>query len=131
MIENNKTIIPLYQIIFIAIFIFLIVGRIIINNDNLVKYVNIVNYISMIVSFTGVWFTTMYKTKKSREKNICKSVFIIIIIIFVLYGCCLFFLDNITPTKLNDIFTLTALMFCICNIIFEKIIIKIFGLEYI
>lgn len=127
--KKNKPIIPLYQILFLIIFLFLIIARILVKDETLVKYINIVNYISMIVSFAGVWFATIYKSKVGRNLNICKAIFVIISVFLVLYGCWVFFLDKMTSSGLNDIFTLAALMFCICNIIFEKIIFFVFRLE--
>lgn len=127
--SRNHTI-PLHQVIFFVIFLFLIFARLKIANENLVKYVNIVNYISMIVSLAGIWIATLCRTKGGRNNNICKAIFVLIIVILVFYGCWILFFNKAMSNGLNDVFTLAALMFCICNIIFEKLIIFIFRLEY-
>lgn len=125
---ENKVKIPLHHLIFFAIIITLIILRFTLNG--LCLYVNLANYISMLVSILGVWITTISKSIDGRNKNICKSVFIIFLLIFVVVGGVILFENFDIPTVLNDVFTLIALLFCICNSIPEILIKKIFSLEY-
>ncbi len=126
---KNKYTIPLYQLMLFIIILILIGLRIILNNLNI--YINLVNYISMIISISGVWISIITKSQESRNKNICKSIFIIFLSFFVIAGFLMLVLSIEIPVILNDIFTLIALWFCICNNIFEKIIKWIFSLEYL
>ena len=117
---------PLYQIIYFVSLLLLILLRIFFNK--ITFYVNIANYISMTISVTSVFFSVVSKTKNGRRKNICKSIFLILITILAIIGI-LILIEKIKLTALwNDIFTLVALLFCICNIIIENIVIKIFSL---
>jgi hypothetical protein len=125
---KNKFKIPLHHLIFFAVIIILIIFRFIL--DGLSLYVNLANYISMLVSILGVWITTISKSIDGRNKNICKSVFIIFLLIFVASGVIILLGNFDIPIALNDVFTLIALLFCICNSIPEILIKKIFSLEY-
>lgn len=126
--QNHK--IPIYKIICFCILLILLIFRIILKND-LSKYVTIVNYISMLLSFFNVWILLLHNTKKDRDKNICVGIFGIILVISVVIGCVIFFLDFIINEKINDIITLCALLFCISDTIFMQIIKNIFSLSFI
>lgn len=117
---------PLYQIIYFASIILLILSRVLF--DKITFYVNLANYISMTISIISVFFSVISKAKKSRKKNICKSILLILSIILVLIGILILIGEIILTSLANDIFTLVALLFCICNIVIENIIIKIFSL---
>ena len=122
--------IPLQKITFLVILLILIIIRFTQKND-LNRYITIVNYISMFVSFFSIWFKLFSETKNDRNKNICKSIFCIIFIMSVIIGCIIFFMEiNISP-KSNDIMALFALLFCLSDTVFENIINKIFSLTYI
>lgn len=125
---KNKTQIPLSQICYFVVLFILIVLRIAL--DNLNQYVNLANYISMIVSFLSIWGNVINKSKSGRSKNICKTLFVFILISSVIFGFCILFFDIVLHPVINDVFTLIALLFCICNSIFESIFKKIFGLSY-
>lgn len=126
---KNKIKIPVHHLIFLAIISILIFFRIAFDDLNL--YVNLANYISMLVSIIGVWISVISKSIDGRNKNICKSVFVIFLLIFVIVGGIILFRNINISTSLNDIFTLIALLFCICNSIPEILIKKIFSLEYL
>lgn len=125
---KSKVEIPLLQIVYLTILFVLIVLRIIF--DNLSSYINLANYISMIVSILSVWSSVIFKSIDGRKKNICKTIFILVLLFFVGSFVCILALNIDIPPILNDIFTLIALSFCICNVIFECLIKKIFSLTY-
>ena len=49
--------------------------------------------------------------------------FFLILLALIIAGFCVLVLNIDIPSILNDIFTLIALMFCVCDKVFESIII--------
>lgn len=119
--------IPLFQCIYCFVLFLLIAFRIIFNNLSL--YVNLANYISMVISVLSVFWSVNKKVEKGRKFNIYKSISIFILLIFVFFGSYIIFFGIDIPQLSNDIFTLVALMFCISNSVFECIIVKLFSLQ--
>ena len=97
--------------------------------NSLSFYVNLANYISMIISISGVFLTTIKKSIHNRNRNICKSIFLIIIIVLIIPAFIVLYFNLNIHQCLNDIFTLIALLFCISNKVIEEIIIGIFSLN--
>lgn len=124
---KNEHTIPLHQLVFFLLLLLLIILRVILSN--LDTYINLVNYISMVTSILGVWVAAIAKARDGRSKNICKSVFVLLLSLFVICGFLVLVLNARIPPIANDIFTLTALLFCICNTVFEEIIKRIFSLR--
>lgn len=123
--KKNK--IPLSQVIYFIVSMFLIIFRTVTKEDT-GSVIQIVNYISMAIAAMGCLFGVAIKTQSGRRKNIYKAICIFILIILVLAGCLIYFCDITLPTALNDVFTLVALMFCLSDKVFEIIIIKLFRL---
>lgn len=98
---KSKVEIPLLQIVYLTILFVLIVLRFIF--DNLGPYVNIANYISMIVSILSVWSSVILRSVNGREKNICKAIFILSLLFFVGSCVCVLALNIEIPPLLNDI----------------------------
>ena len=103
---KNKIQIPLSQICYFIVLFVLIILRIAL--DNLNQYVNLANYISMIVSFLGIWGEVINKSKSGRNKNICKTFFVFLLILGVIFGFSILVFDIVLPPMVNDIFTLIA-----------------------
>ena len=123
MSKSNKNInekIPVFQILYFVILLLLIIFRILFKNMTL--YINLANYISMVISVSIVILETIFKIQEKRRKNICKCIFIIILIIFISAATYILTQNVEIPTILNDIFTLIALMFCVCNKVLESIL---------
>lgn len=118
--EDN---VPIFQYIYFVILLTLIFFRIILHNTAL--YINLANYISMVISIVFVFNSSVPKIQKGRRRNICKGIFIVILLIFTVVGFCVLVLNLDIPSMLNDIFTLIALTFCICDKVLEKIIISL------
>ena len=125
--KNNPQI-PFLQIPYFVVIIILIGLRVF--ADNLSQYVNLANYISMLVAVSGVWISAIMKSHNDRNKNICKAVFAVFLFIAVAAGFYVFVSGIQVSARVNDVFTLVALLFCLCNMIFEYIIKGIFSLSY-
>lgn len=121
--------IPFSQLIYFFILIILIILRIA-SLNNLQWYINIVNYVSMVVSVSAIWSSTINKSIQNRQKNICKVIFVGVLLLLIVPLIFITIFSINIPGILNDIFTLAALLFCICNVIFEYIIKRIFSLIY-
>ena len=89
----------------------------------LAQQVNLANYISMVVSIAFVFNASVPKIHTERRKNLCKSIFIFIILALIIAGFCVLILNIDMPSVLNDIFTLIALLFCVCDKVLESLII--------
>lgn len=113
--------IPFFQILYAVAILLLIVFRILFNNIGL--YINLANYISMVLSVAFVLVAVISKIRKRRRRNIYKSVISLILIVFLAVGIYILVFRVDIPDVINDIFTLIALMFCICNKMIEVIII--------
>lgn len=124
--KKNKEKIPIFQIIYCVILFTLIIFRIALKNVSL--YINLANYISMVVSIAFVFNTSIPKIYPEWRRNSCKTIFILILLILIIVGFSVLVLNIDIPSVLNDIFTLIALMFCVCDKIFESIIIWIASL---
>lgn len=121
--KKNKEKIPIFQIIYCVILFTLIIFRIALKNVSL--YINLANYISMVVSIAFVFNTSIPQIYPEWRRNSCKTIFILILLILIIVGFSVLVLNIDIPSVLNDIFTLIALMFCVCDKIFESIIIWI------
>ena len=120
--------IPLFQAIAFPIFVVLIAFRIGFNNSSI--YVNVANYISMLIAIFSVSFATINKSIIDRRRNIFAGITVITMIGFTVLGVIAFLSRiNISPV-VNDIFTLIALLYCICSDVFEYLIVKIFALTF-
>ena len=119
--------IPLFQMVYLVILLLLILLRILCNNLDL--YINLANYISMVVAIASVFYTPTAKIHEKRRRNISKTVFILIMIAFSGAGFIILVSNVDVPSIINDVFTLIALMFCLCNKVFEFIIVKIASLK--
>ena len=119
MMKEDK--IPFFQILYAVAILLLIVFRILFNNIGL--YINLANYISMVLSVAFVLVATISKIRKRRRRNIYKSVISLILIVSLAVGIYILVFRVDIPDVINDIFTLIALMFCICNKMIEFIII--------
>lgn len=119
--KKNEEKIPIFQIIYCAILCTLIIFRIVFKNVSL--YINLANYISMVVSIAFVFNASVPKIHPERRKNLCKSIFIFIILALIIVGFCVLMLNIDMPSVLNDIFTLIALLFCVCDKVLESLII--------
>lgn len=126
MTMKNRNKISLFQFIYFGVLVILIIFRVCFGN--IIKYINLANYISMASSILGVYGLTITKVQKGRKQNICKSIFVFLLFLFAIIGAILLFSDIEIPSLANDIFTLIALQFCICNSIYERLIMKIFSL---
>lgn len=124
--KKNKEKIPIFQIIYCVILFTLIIFRIALKNVSL--YINLANYISMVVSIAFVFNTSIPQIYPEWRRNSCKTIFILILLILIIVGFSVLVLNIDIPSVLNDIFTLIALMFCVCDKIFESIIIWIASL---
>ena len=124
--KKNKEKIPIFQIIYCVILFTLIIFRIALKNVSL--YINLANYISMVVSIAFVFNTSIPQIYPEWRRNSCKTIFILILLILIIVGFSVLVLNIDIPSVLNDIFTLIALMFCVCDKIFECIIIWIASL---
>ena len=124
--KKNEEKIPIFQSIYCAILFTLIIFRIALKNVGL--YINLANYISMVVSIAFVFNTSIPKIYPEWRRNSCKTIFILILLILIIVGFSVLVLNIDIPSVLNDIFTLIALMFCVCDKIFESIIIWIASL---
>ena len=118
--ENN---VPIFKYIYFAILIALILFRIILHNIAL--YINLANYISMAISIVFVFNSSVPKIQEGRRRNICKAIFLLNLLAFAIAGICILVLSLDIPSVFNDIFTLIALTFCICDKVLEDIIIKL------
>ena len=123
MSESHNEKIPFFQVIYVALLFLLMILRARLNNMTL--FINLVNYISMVISIASTTLTAIFKIQERRRRNVCKSIFVIIIVPFIVVGFIIFALNINTPSVINDIFTLIALMFCICNKVFEFLILKV------
>ena len=112
---------PIFQIIYCVILFTLIIFRIALKNVGL--YINLANYISMVVSIAFVFNTSIPKIHPEWRKNSCKTIFILTLLILIIVGFSVLVLNIDIPSVLNDIFTLIALMFCVCDKVFEGIIV--------
>lgn len=119
--------IPLFQMVYLVILLLLILLRILCNNLDL--YINLANYISMVVAIASVFYSSTAKIHEKRRRNISKAVFILIMIAFSGAGFIILVSNVDVPSIINDVFTLIALMFCLCNKVFEFIIVKIASLK--
>lgn len=124
--KKNKEKIPIFQIIYCVILFTLIIFRIALKNVSL--YINLANYISMVVSIAFVFNTSIPQIYPEWRRNSCKTIFILILLILIIVGFSVLVLNIDIPSVLNDIFTLIALMFCVCDKILESIIIWIASL---
>ena len=124
--KKNKEKRPIFQIIYCVILFTLIIFRIALKNVSL--YINLANYISMVVSIAFVFNTSIPQIYPEWRRNSCKTIFILILLILIIVGFSVLVLNIDIPSVLNDIFTLIALMFCVCDKIFESIIIWIASL---
>ena len=124
--KKNEEKIPIFQIIYCVILFTLIIFRIALKNVSL--YINLANYISMVVSIAFVFNTSIPQIYPEWRRNSCKTIFILILLILIIVGFSVLVLNIDIPSVLNDIFTLIALMFCVCDKIFESIIIWIASL---
>ena len=120
--KKNKEKIPIFQIIYCVILFTLIIFRIALKNVSL--YINLANYISMVVSIAFVFNTSIPQIYPEWRRNSCKTIFILILLILIIVGFSVLVLNIDIPSVLNDIFTLIALMFCVCDKIFESILKK-------
>ena len=82
----------------------------------------------MVVSIAFVFNTSIPQIYPEWRRNSCKTIFILILLILIIVGFSVLVLNIDIPSVLNDIFTLIALMFCVCDKIFESIIIWIASL---
>ena len=119
--KKNEEKIPIFQSIYCAILFTLIIFRIALKNVGL--YINLANYISMVVSIAFVFNASVPKIHPEWRRNLCKSIFLLILLALIIAGFCVLVLNIDIPSILNDIFTLIALMFCVCDKVFESIII--------
>ena len=119
--KKNEEKIPIFQSIYCAILFTLIIFRIALKNVGL--YINLANYISMVVSIAFVFNASVPKIHLEWRRNLCKSIFLLILLALIIAGFCVLVLNIDIPSILNDIFTLIALMFCVCDKVFESIII--------
>lgn len=119
--------IPINQVISFAILLFLLGIRCFTGNDLCVA-VSCVNYIGMAVSFLNNWIVVLNNSKRDRNCNISTAFFVIALFIFTIVGCYGVFVVGMSE-KTNDIVTLLALLFCVCNTIFEKLLGNIFSLS--
>ena len=119
MMKEEK--IPFFQILYAVAILLLIAFRILF--DNIGLYINLANYISMVLSVAFVLVAVISKIRKRRRRNIYKSVISLILIVFLAVGIYILVFRVDIPDVINDIFTLIALMFCICNKMIEVIII--------
>lgn len=120
---NERKKIPLFQIIYFSILFLLIIFRFIFNNLSL--YVNIANYISMVVAVSTVFYSSIMNIEDNRRQNICKVILVLFILIFALIGFSILIRNIEIPAAINDIFTIIALMFCISQKVCEYILLKI------
>lgn len=125
--KNNK--IPLYELVFFIILIILIIVRML-QTKEMSKYISIVNYISLLVGFFSNWIILFNVTEKNKEKNFCKGIFGILILISAGIGIYFFVLSINISSKANDLITLLALLFCVCSTICQKTLRKLFKLKY-
>ena len=121
---KNK--IPLREMIYLIIIVFLLLLRIF-SNENLNRWISLINYTGMAIAFSSNGFSAINEAEENRKRNICISILAILICFFVIFGCCSMFLFEMS-NKINDVITLFALLFCICHTIMEKICCAVFGL---
>lgn len=92
-------------------------------------YVNIANYISMFLAILGVFSKTIFNAKKSKRRNVCKAILVFFLIGGTIVGFWYALMLKSPVTVVNNIFTLIALMFCLCEKILQYLIMSIFKLE--
>lgn len=113
----------MFQIVYGSVLLLLICLRIVFNNVS--TYVNLANYISMVLAAFFVIKESIPKIQGKRQKNICKALCVLFIIVCALIGAFVFICGINIPVVVNDVITLIALMLSLCNKVFEFIIIKI------
>lgn len=92
-------------------------------------YVNIANYISMAIAVIGVLWKIIYITKNNRQRDIYKFV-VLFFSMLIAFGAFIFMINLESPnTLVNNMFTLIALLFCLCDTLIEKKVIGLFNLE--
>ena len=126
MSQKSNLKVPLFQKFYFVAIILLIGLRIFLNNVSV--YVNLANYMGMVVSVAGVFLSVLNRVIDGRERDICKGFLVIISITAFLVGFVILIFEIQISAIVNDIFTLFALLFCICNLAWERIIIKVFSL---
>lgn len=102
--KKNEEKIPIFQSIYCAILFTLIIFRIALKNVGL--YINLANYISMVVSIAFVFNASVPKIHPEWRRNLCKSIFLLILLALIIAGFCVLVLNIDIPSILNDIFTL-------------------------
>lgn len=126
---STKKKIPLFQVVYFGILCLLIVFRFFFYDFSL--HINLVNYISMAVAVSLVFYSSIMYIQDKRRKNICKSIVVGLILILALIGCSILICKIKISSIINDIFTIIALMCCLSQQVCEWILLKIMsiGLE--
>ena len=84
--KKNEEKIPIFQSIYCAILFTLIIFRIALKNVGL--YINLANYISMVVSIAFVFNASVPKIHPEWRRNLCKSIFLLILLALIIAGFC-------------------------------------------
>lgn len=121
--------VPVQQVfLFVALLVLILIRSFFMDIKGVI---DIANYIGMWIAFWGTWLKSIMKTEPKENRNISKGVlvFIMVLAVIVLVVAFVQLPNEFFPQTISDIFTLLAVMFCICEDIFGMGIRKIFRLK--
>lgn len=114
-------------ILFVVIF-GIIIYRVF-HKEDFANAINFFNYVGMLLTFGAVWCKALSGTKPERNRDFSRGVLGIIIILAIVAAYFVVWLKVKIPSVINDIITLLAVWFCVCEKCFVFFIRKIFKLQ--